>query len=220
MNAPANHSDGAHQGWMQSSTCRAMDEAGRTAGREYGLAESISRTLAWLFSRQARQRFGGADATGRATLDGPARAFATDRLGELGDRCPCRFSSQNGLRRTFRDVWPLVALRSVGPRAWGGRQEPLTYKCNRIPDSFPRINLGNNLPVRLGRTSIGTPELSSLRRSLAESPSSRGWFLRPSRETPSSIPSPMRRHRRAPGCPPRSGERTTAASNHPHRPTH
>lgn len=86
MNAPANSSGGAHQGWMQSSTCRAVDEAGRTAGREYGLAESISRTLAWLLSRQARQKFGGTDATGRATLDGLARAFATDQLGELGDR--------------------------------------------------------------------------------------------------------------------------------------
>ena len=64
MNAPANSSDRAYQGWMQSSTCRAVDEAGRTAGREYGLAESISRTLAWLLSRQARQKFGGADATG------------------------------------------------------------------------------------------------------------------------------------------------------------
>jgi hypothetical protein len=71
---------------MQSSTCRAVDEAGRSAGREYGLAESISRTLAWLLSRQARQKFGGPDPTGRATLDGLARAFATDRLGELGDR--------------------------------------------------------------------------------------------------------------------------------------
>src|SRR5439155_10039270 len=86
MNTPANSSGGAHQGWMQSSTCRAVDEAGRTAGRAYGLAESISRTLAWLLSRQARQKFGGADATGRATLDGLARAFATDLLGELGDR--------------------------------------------------------------------------------------------------------------------------------------
>ncbi len=86
MNAPANSSGGAPEGWMQSSTCRAVDEAGRDAGREYGLAESISRTLARLLSRQARQKFGRADATGRATLDGLARAFATDQLGELGDR--------------------------------------------------------------------------------------------------------------------------------------
>ncbi len=86
MNAPANSSGGAHEGWMQSSTCRAVDEAGRTAGREYGLAESISRTSAWLLSRQARQKFGEADAAGRATLDGLARAFATDQLGKLADR--------------------------------------------------------------------------------------------------------------------------------------
>ncbi len=85
MNAPANASDGTHEGWMQSSTCRAVDEAGRTAGREYGLTESISRTLASLLSRQARQKFGGPDAIGRATLDGLARAFATDRLEQLGD---------------------------------------------------------------------------------------------------------------------------------------
>jgi hypothetical protein len=86
MNAPASSSDEANEDWMQSSTCRAVDEAGRTAGHEYGLAESISRRLALLLSRQARQKFGGADATGRATLDGLARAFATDQLGELGDR--------------------------------------------------------------------------------------------------------------------------------------
>jgi hypothetical protein len=71
---------------MQSSTCRAVDEAGRTAGREYGLAQSISRTLAWLLGRQARQKLDAVDETGRATLDGLARAFAADRLGELGDR--------------------------------------------------------------------------------------------------------------------------------------
>ncbi len=86
MNVPANASGDAHEGWMQSSTCRAVDEAGRTAGREYGLAESISRTLAGLLGRQARQKFGGSDATGRATLVGLARAFATDRLRELSDR--------------------------------------------------------------------------------------------------------------------------------------
>jgi len=86
MNAPANSSGEEHEDWMQSATCRAVDDAGRTAGREYGLAESISRTLALLLSRQARRKFGGADATGRATLDGLARAFATDQLGELGDR--------------------------------------------------------------------------------------------------------------------------------------
>ena len=71
---------------MQSSTCRAADEAGRTAGREYGLAESISRMSAWLLSRQARQRFGGADAAGRTMLDGLDRAFSTDQLGRLADR--------------------------------------------------------------------------------------------------------------------------------------
>ncbi len=71
---------------MQSSTCRDVDEAGRTAGREYGLAESVSRALALLLSRQARQKFGGPDETGRTTLDGLARAFATDQLGELGER--------------------------------------------------------------------------------------------------------------------------------------
>ena len=65
----ANSFDSAHQDWMQSSTCRAVEETGRTAGREYGLAESISRTLAWLLSRQARQKFGGPDAAGRATLE-------------------------------------------------------------------------------------------------------------------------------------------------------
>jgi hypothetical protein len=86
MNAPTDASGEEHQGWMLSCTCRAVDSAGRSAGREYGLAQSISRALAGLLSRQARQKFGGADATDRATLYGLARAFATDLLGELGDR--------------------------------------------------------------------------------------------------------------------------------------
>src|SRR4051812_41305503 len=86
MEGTTDSSGGERQDWMQSSTCRAVDEAGRTAGREYGLAESSSRTLAWLLSRQARQKLGGPDPTVRATLDGLARAFATDRLGELADR--------------------------------------------------------------------------------------------------------------------------------------
>jgi len=78
MNAPANSSGEAHEGWMQSSTCRAVDEAGRTAGRAYGLAESISRTLAWLLSRQARQKFGGADAAGgRRSMAWPAPSRPT-----------------------------------------------------------------------------------------------------------------------------------------------
>jgi hypothetical protein len=71
---------------MRSSTCRAVDQAGRTAGRESGLAESTSRTLAFVASRQARQKFGGPDVTGRATLDGLARASAPDLLGELAGR--------------------------------------------------------------------------------------------------------------------------------------
>ena len=86
MNAPADSPGDANEGWMQSSTCRAVDEAGRTAGRAYGLAESSSRTLALLLGRQARQKFGEVEANGRATLDGLARTFATDLLGELGDR--------------------------------------------------------------------------------------------------------------------------------------
>jgi hypothetical protein len=86
MSESTNNADGAYEGWMQSSTCRDVDAAGRTAGREYGLAESMSRTLAVLLSRQARQKFGGPDETGRTTLDGLARAFATEPLGELGER--------------------------------------------------------------------------------------------------------------------------------------
>jgi hypothetical protein len=39
-----------------------------------------------LLSRQARQRFGEPGANDRAMLDGLARAFATERLGELADR--------------------------------------------------------------------------------------------------------------------------------------
>lgn len=86
MTMTADSAVGAHEGWMQSSTCRAVDEAGQAAGREYGLAESVSRTLATLLGRQARARFGRADDAGRATLDGLARAFAAGSLAELGDR--------------------------------------------------------------------------------------------------------------------------------------
>ncbi len=79
-------SDGTHQGWMQSSTCRAVTEAGRAAGREYGLAEAMARELAHLLDRQARQLFGHADEAGTATLDGLACAFACQQLEELADR--------------------------------------------------------------------------------------------------------------------------------------
>ncbi len=74
------------EGWMQSSTCRAVDEAGRSAGRDYGLAESMARTWARLLCRQAKQRFGSPDPAGSATLDGLAQAFACDRLEQLADR--------------------------------------------------------------------------------------------------------------------------------------
>jgi hypothetical protein len=83
MTVIATSSDRTLDGWMQSSTCRAVDEAGAAAGREYGLAESRSRTLARLLTRQAKQRFGSVDATGRTTLDALAQAFACDRLEEL-----------------------------------------------------------------------------------------------------------------------------------------
>src|SRR5262245_54373329 len=75
-----------HEGWMQSSTCRDVEEKGRTAGREYGLAETKSRTLARLLNRQAKQKFGSADAEGKATLDGLAQAFACDGLLDLAGR--------------------------------------------------------------------------------------------------------------------------------------
>ncbi len=75
-----------HEGWMQSSTCRAVDAAGTAEGRAYGLAESMSRAMGQLLLRQAKQKFGGADAAGSATLDGLAQAFACDRLEELAGR--------------------------------------------------------------------------------------------------------------------------------------
>jgi hypothetical protein len=77
--------DRKREGWMQSSTCRAVDEAGRVAGRDYGLAEAKSRALVLLLTRQAKQQFGCADPAGRATLDPLAQAFACDRLEELGE---------------------------------------------------------------------------------------------------------------------------------------
>jgi hypothetical protein len=86
MNETTSSGGGVHEGWMQSSTCRDVDAAGRAAGRDYGLAESTSRALGILLGRQARQKFGGPDEDGRATLDGLARGFATEQLAELGER--------------------------------------------------------------------------------------------------------------------------------------
>jgi len=86
MPATSTSAKGTHEGWMQSSTCRAVDEAGKAAGREYGLAESLSRALARLLNRQARQKFGSADPAGHTTLDGLAQAFAATQLVELADR--------------------------------------------------------------------------------------------------------------------------------------
>src|SRR5262249_26577345 len=75
-----------NEGWMQSSTCRAVNAEARAEGRAYGLAETMSRTMARLLSRQAKQRFGSADPAGRATLDGLAQAFACGALEELAER--------------------------------------------------------------------------------------------------------------------------------------
>jgi hypothetical protein len=86
MATSANTTGVVDDGWAHSSTCLAVEVAGRAAGKEYGLAESTSRAMARLLGRQARQKFGRPDTPGRATLDGLARAFATDRLGELGER--------------------------------------------------------------------------------------------------------------------------------------
>jgi hypothetical protein len=86
MTEKATSADETHQGWMQSSTCRAVDAAGKAAGREYGLAEAMSRELARLLGRQAKQKFGSADPAGAATLDGLAQAFACKPLEELGER--------------------------------------------------------------------------------------------------------------------------------------
>src|ERR1043165_1118387 len=74
------------QGWDQSSTCRAVEEMGRSAGKAYGLAEAAARTMAQMLRRQAEQKFGGADASGAATLDGLAQAFACRQLEDLAER--------------------------------------------------------------------------------------------------------------------------------------
>jgi hypothetical protein len=75
-----------NDGWSQSSTCRAVEEAGRSAGQAYGEAEAKSRTLARLLKRQAKQKFGSDDGGGRATLDGLAQAFAGRELEQLAER--------------------------------------------------------------------------------------------------------------------------------------
>jgi hypothetical protein len=86
MTAPSTSSNEKHEGWMQSSTCRAVEEAGQAAGREYGLAEATSRAWVRLLNRQAKQKFDGPDTAGRATLDGLAQAFACNQLEELAGR--------------------------------------------------------------------------------------------------------------------------------------
>src|SRR6266446_2234315 len=86
MPATSTSSDGTREGWMQSSTCRAVDEAGKAAGHAYGLAESMSRALARLLNRQAKQKFAGTDPAGRATLDALAQASACNALEELASR--------------------------------------------------------------------------------------------------------------------------------------
>jgi hypothetical protein len=78
--------EGTHKGWLQSSTCRDVEEAGKAAGCEYGLTEATAETYARLLNRQARQKFGCADADGRRMLDGLAEGFACARLEELADR--------------------------------------------------------------------------------------------------------------------------------------
>jgi hypothetical protein len=75
-----------YEGWMQSSTVRAVEEAGQAAGREFGLAESRAQALARFLNRQAKQKFGGADPAGQATLDGLAQALASPQLEALADR--------------------------------------------------------------------------------------------------------------------------------------
>jgi hypothetical protein len=78
--------DPAQEGWQQSSTCRAVEAVGRSAGREYGMSEAMSQELVRLLSRQAKQRFGSLDTAGRATLDALCQAFARDQLLDLADR--------------------------------------------------------------------------------------------------------------------------------------
>lgn len=76
----------SHQGWRLSSTVRAGEAAGDAAGRAFGHAESRAATLAALLRRQARQRFGGADAAGQDLLDELGRAHAGDLLEDLSER--------------------------------------------------------------------------------------------------------------------------------------
>src|SRR5262245_51343408 len=86
MAAPSTSPEKPLTGWEHSSTCRAVEAEGRSAGREYGLAEATARTLVGRLSRQARQKFGGADPAGRAMLDGLGQAFASEQLESLGER--------------------------------------------------------------------------------------------------------------------------------------
>ena len=78
--------DASQPGWLKSSTCRALDAAGKTAGREFGLAESSAQTWARLLFRQAKQRFKSEDVAARAKLDALAAAFVREPFEELAER--------------------------------------------------------------------------------------------------------------------------------------
>jgi hypothetical protein len=71
---------------MQSSTVRAVAEAGEAAGRAYGLAEAKSRELTRLLKRLAKEKFGVTELPGRGLLNSLAQAFAADKLLDLGER--------------------------------------------------------------------------------------------------------------------------------------
>lgn len=141
--------------WSRSSTCQAVEAEGRELGRSYGLAESTSRTLATLLSRQAREKFGEADPAGRATLDGLARAHATGTLAELGERL---------VGATGWDEW--LAEVDVPPPAPGLPDYTRDLEINLEPtepsiDSYMRVTLrsGGNAVVHIRLQKTYQPDL-------------------------------------------------------------
>ncbi len=137
--SPADDDDGF---WSRSSTCQAVEAEGRELGRAYGLAESTSRTLAALLSRQAREKFGGADPAGRATLNRLAQAQATATLAELGERL---------VGATGWDEW--LAGVDIPPPAPGLPDYTRDLEINLEP-SEPSIDTYARVGLRAGESAI------------------------------------------------------------------
>ncbi len=73
-------------GWRQSSTCRAIEDEGKSAGQAFGLGESGATTLVRVLTHLGRQKFGREDAVIKAKLEALEAGHALAELTTLGER--------------------------------------------------------------------------------------------------------------------------------------